>query len=364
MERTPGTLLPAVIRDLAGQSRCYSFEQLIRLLRLWAKPESGEAWERLARERMRFRPPLSLSFAPTDVHSLDLIPPDGPAEKTPDAPLRNVPFARAQVTASFLGLYGPSSPLPTFYTERLFDEAAEDLSVIRDFLDIFNNGFFLLYARLVSFSDPLRRTLEEEDPESARMLASFGGFAGPSSEERQAAALRRLRYAGLFSQFPRSALGLRTVIADAAGVASVRVIQHVTREVRVPEDQRMLLGLSSCVLGEDAVLGSRVPCHTGKIRIEMDKLDTQAMQKLMPGTAASRLLRDLISLYCARPLEYEIRLIADADAAYPLHLGGDAHGRFARLGCDAWLGGPVDEHSGRAAPLPSASAFFPAGYET
>ncbi|MFO8111269.1 MAG: type VI secretion system baseplate subunit TssG [Desulfosalsimonadaceae bacterium] len=43
-----------------------------------------------------------------------------------------------EITANFLGLYGISSPLPTFYTEELMHEAAEDESVCRDFIDVIN----------------------------------------------------------------------------------------------------------------------------------------------------------------------------------------------------------------------------------
>jgi len=35
---------------------------------------------------------------------------------------------RFLITATFLGLYGVSSPLPTFYTEDLMDEASQDIA--------------------------------------------------------------------------------------------------------------------------------------------------------------------------------------------------------------------------------------------
>lgn len=358
MAGTSGPLLPAVIKDLAEHPRRYSFDQLIRLLRLWARPESRPAWEALLRARVRFRPPLSLGFAATDVDALELSPAEN-GEKG------GCPFAFARVTASFLGLYGPSSPLPTFYTERLLDEEAEDLTVTRDFLDIFNNSFFLLHCKLTSLTDPVRRALEEADPEAWRMLMSLGGFGAGEVRNKLRDEFACLRYVGLFSQFPRSALGLRTILADASGCASVRVVQHVPRFAPVPPDQRARLGLAACTLGEDLVLGQAVPCHDGKIRIEFAELDRQTMRALMPGAPVSLLLHDLIRNYCAQPLEYEVRLVMRPRAAQPLRPGGDKKGCFATLGHDAWLGRGGAAADGAPEPgLDAARAFFPAGFAT
>lgn len=356
MAGTTGPLLPAVIKDLAKHPRKYSFDQLIRLLRLWARPKSRPAWEALLRARVRLRPTLSLGFAATDVDALEL----HPAQEGEDS---GCPFALARVTASFLGLYGPSSPLPTFYTERLLDEEAEDLTVTRDFLDIFNNSFFFLYCKLTSMADPVNRALEEADPRAERMLMSLGGFGAREMRDRLHDEFACLRYAGLFSQFPRSALGLRTILADASGCAEVRVVQHVPRLVPVPPDQRARLGLAACSLGEDLVLGREVPCHDGKIRVEFAGLDRPAMRALMPGAPSSLLLHDLIRNYCAQPLEYEVRLVMRPGAAQPLRPGGNKEGCFATLGHDAWLGnGGLAANGASGQGLGAARAFFPAGY--
>ncbi len=42
---------------------------------------------------------------------------------------------RFEVQVNFLGLYGTSSPLPVFYTEDLIDEASDDESVAREFIE-------------------------------------------------------------------------------------------------------------------------------------------------------------------------------------------------------------------------------------
>jgi type VI secretion system protein ImpH len=320
---------------------------MVRLLRLWANPQSGPELAAFLRERLRFRPALSLAFAVSDVAALD-IDFSGAA-----------PFGKARITATFLGLYGPSSPLPKFYTERLLAEQAEDGSVTRDFLDIFNNQFFLLHTILSSYVSPLYRRVSAFDPKARRMLMSLASFGDAALCDRLPDEWIFLRYAGFFFQTVRTASGLRAVLADASGCAGTRIHCNVPRLARIAEAQRLRLGLSSAVLGEEATLGNAVPCHEGKIMIEFDALDEKTLRGLLPGTRLSGLLHALIRNYCREALEYAVTVRLLPGEARALCLGGDGAGRFATLGHDAWtgFGGAV-----LCAPLPVVRADFPAGF--
>jgi type VI secretion system protein ImpH len=342
--------VPAIIRDLLAHPQRFSFNQLVRLLRLWTKGNDLDAWKNTLRERLSFRPPLSLGFAVTDVQDLEL--------KLSDDPDDPCPFASGRITASFLGLYGPSSPLPTFYTERLLDEQSEDCSVTRDFLDIFNNVFFLSFVRLTSVIFPLRRGLMENDARARQMLMSLASFGDAALRERLSDDIAFLRYAGLFFQTVRSAAGLRAIMADASG-GEVNILCNTPRKAPVPAEQRLRLGLAACVLGENAVLGDFVPCHEGKIVIEFIRLDEAAFRALLPDARRAALLHDLTRNYCREPLEYDAVLRLLPGEARPARPGGDASGRFARLGHDCWAGFGGAEAE---APLPSAAALFPAGF--
>ncbi|MDR1241852.1 MAG: type VI secretion system baseplate subunit TssG [Deltaproteobacteria bacterium] len=351
MAETHVKQLPTVIRDLLANPQKFSFVQIINLLRLWTKEEKPGGWHDLLRERVRFRPSLSLGFAATDVDDFELEAASG--DET------SLPFVSARVTASFLGLYGPSSPLPTFYTERLLDERAEDCSVTRDFLDIFNTVFFLRFSRLSSIILPLQRGLMEKDKKAMHMLMSLASFGNDELRGRLADEPAFLRYAGLFCQNIRSASGLRIIMADAVGNDNVRILCNTPRLAPVPAEQRLRLGENACTLGEDAVLGGAVPCYEGKIVIEFTELDKDTLWSLLPGTPLAGLLHDLVRNYCREPLEYEAVLRLQPGEARPLCLGGDEEGGFATIGHDAWAGwGGRDP----AAPLPSATAFFPAGF--
>ncbi|MDR2123370.1 MAG: type VI secretion system baseplate subunit TssG [Desulfovibrio sp.] len=329
----------------------FAFIQVVRLLHMWTGESRYLEWREILRTRLRFRSTLSLSFAVTDVDDLEL-------ELSSD-PQDTCPFASARVTASFLGLYGSTSPLPTFYTERLLEEQAEDCSVTRDFLDVFNNVFFHVYVRLAALMSPLYNAFGAGNPVSLHMLMSLAGFGNTSLRARLQDEQVFLRYAGLFSQSVRSASGLGAVLADAAGGIAVRIRCNEERLATVPEEQRLRLGESSCLLGEDALLGFAVPCLEGKIIIEFAGLDAQTLHSLVPGARLSGLLHGLVVNYCREPLQYEAELRMASGAALPARLGGDAAGAWAALGHDVWTGWGGEE-AGQA--LPRASALFTAGF--
>jgi type VI secretion system protein ImpH len=325
---------------------------------MWANPQNAQELDAFLRGRLRFRPALSLAFAVSDIAELETVFSDHPPA---DISARGAPlFDRARITASFLGLYGASSPLPKFYTERLLDEQAQDGSVTRDFLDIFNNQFFLLHALLSSYVHPLHRRVSSYDPKAGRMLmalASFGDeslYAGLSDERFF------LRYAGFFFQAARTASGLRAILADASGCEKTRIHCNVARLARIPDEQRLCLGRSAAVLGEQATLGDSVPCCEGKILVEFAALDEKTLRGLLPGTDLSGLLHTLIRNYCREPLEYAVTARLLPGEARALCLGGGKTGTFASLGRDAWIGFGGNDPG---APLPAVVADFPAGFK-
>lgn len=357
MAETPAKPLPPVIRDLLRQPQRYSFGQAVRLLRLWANPQTPQELEAFTRARLRFRPALSLGFAVSDVAALEVGYPDQPSAGRVDPALP--PFDRARVTATFLGLYGTSSPLPKFYTERLLDELAEDGSVTRDFLDIFNNQFFLLHALITSYAHPLHRRVSGFDPKAGRMLMALASFGDDSLSERLADERIFLRYAGFFFQKTRTASGLRAILADASGCAGTRVRCNVARLSRIHSSQRFSLGKTASLLGEEAVLGDVVPCYEGKIVVEFNCLDEKTLRGLLPGSRLAGLLHTLVRNYCRQPLEYAVTVQLLPNEVNAVCLGGDRGGRFASLGLDTWLG-----FGGKAPsrPLPAVTADFPAGF--
>lgn len=323
---------PGILEALLRNPRDFSFSQAIRLLKQAYGSGGPQGSQAFLRNQLRIRPLLSLGFPPNDLVAVEELPPAG--SDRPGAE------GRFRLTATFLGLYGPSSPLPTYYTEELLAEQSEDKSVSRDFVDILNHGFFLLFALADGYYRLSRRVCEDEDSDiMARLfaLAGLGHDALLRDAFKKPGAL--LRVMGLLTQFPRSAAGLRGLLADRIG-APVQVLPCEVRQAPIPLDQCCCLGQEENALGQAAWLGFTTTDVMGKIVIVCGPLDTRRYMALMPGQPDFEELQTLVRFYCTQPLEFDLALVLGPGEAQPARLGDSC---WSRLGCDAWLA--PDGHS-------------------
>lgn len=325
--RAPEKHVPSLLEQLRDNPRAFSFVQAVRLLRQAHSGADQAEAERFLRERLRVRSLLSLGFPATDLAELEDLPPrsEGPGQDQ----------SRFRLTATFLGLYGPSSPLPTFYTEELLDEQAEDRSVSRDFLDVVGDGFFTLFFLAWTRHRLCLKACEERDAATMERLYSLVGLGDPVVRGVFSTPELLLRSTGLLTQFPRSAAGLCGLLADRAN-APVKMVQCVSRHVPIPEDQRCFLGADSARLGETAWIGSQVRDDTGKFRLEIGPLPAKKYREVVPGGFWHHAIVRLVRFYCTEPLEFDILLRLDSQEADDARLGA---GDWSRLGCDMWLGG-------------------------
>jgi type VI secretion system protein ImpH len=315
-ERAPGPL----IEDLFARPHAYGFFQLVRLLDEYAgAPDDDTGSADPAREPVRFRAEASLRFAPSDVASVERIAdPDG----GPD---------RFRVTVSFLGVYGTSAPAPQYVSEMICQaDPGED--GLRDFLDLFNHRLVRLYVRAWRKYRPhLRRDARWFAERIAALLgipfAEIGELAGPDGH-------RLLGYVGLLSQHPRGAEGLRRILRHRFGGVPVEVEQHVPEWQAIPGDHRHRLGSAATRLGEDVSLGERVRDLSGKFRVVLGPLDYAAFERVLPGGADHRTLRDWIRLYAPESLAFDVVAILAGRGVPALRLTGAGE---RRLGLDSWL---------------------------
>ncbi|WP_027366773.1 type VI secretion system baseplate subunit TssG [Desulfocurvibacter africanus] len=311
---------PDLKGDLLGQGRSYSFIQAVRLLRLLEQDGRGADPESFLAGKIMARPLLSLGFPATDISSIEEIG-EGQAS-----------FYR--ITATFMGLYGASSPLPTFYTEDLLDEASEDSSISRDFLDILNTPFYRLFYRCWSKYRWWTKIYDEQDPEYVGRLLCLVGLGHDGLRSKLPFAFRLLRYAGLLTQFPRSALGLATLLADALNIPSLCVVPLIPRRVRIPQDQVCRLGAQATTLGEDCHLGSETMDCMSAFRITTGPLTEDRYHGLLSGEPDAVLLGSLVEFYLQQPLECDLELSLARDQVQPARLGEDT---WSRLGEDTWM---------------------------
>lgn len=320
---------PATLDTLFATPGEFSFSQAVRLLRQAYGQGGADGYGSFLQEQLRVRPFLSLGFPGNDLVAVEKIP--DPDEQAADEANRPQRF---QITATFLGLYGPSSPLPTYYTEELLDEQSDDRSVSRDFLDLLNQGFFVLFSLADIYYRLSRRVCEEADEEILSRLFALTGLGHPEMRDkifRHPGEL--LRTAGLLTQFPRSAAGLRALLADRIG-APVQVRQCEPREAAIPSDQWCCLSRADNALGQSAWIGPKTPDAMGKIAITVGPLSAQLYRRYLPGSPEHDELLMLIRFYCTQPLAFDLALTMGPAEAQPGRIG---ESQWSQLGCDVWL---------------------------
>lgn len=304
-----GIIEESLHEELSRLAHEFSFFQAMRLLALLPGNEEGEPG------KVRVRPNLRLDFPAADVAGI---------EKGPDG------YA---VKATFLGLYGHASPLPTFYTEELLEQAAASAQPpgSADLLDILNERLYALFHDCMAKYRLFYQIAQQEREEYQERLLCLIGLGDEKCRKELPDARGLLRHAALLAQHPRSASGLATLLADALGVP-VQIIQCVERRVAIPVSQRLLLGGTTAALGIDTLVGSELSDIAGKFRLRLGPLDRETFDTLLPGTERRSRLDLLVTLYLTEPLAWDVELICAEAPAVSL---GTASG--GRLGWDSWL---------------------------
>lgn len=334
---------PALVRDMFGHPERFTFFQTLSLLRRLDRIETRDrdSEEDFLRKRVRVDGYLSLAFPPNDVAGMEIERdpvPDG--ETAPEIANREfpafVPGERIRLSATFMGLYGSASPLPTFYTEELLDDRREDLSAAKSFLDLVGHLFFVRYYQAMTKYRLLDRLIAEEDGANRMRLFCLVGVG-----DRELLGGRELTGAdvgctGLLSLRQRSASALMSYLAVRFGVerADVEIEQCVASKTGIAEWQRACLGGKSATLGEDAVLGSEIVDRMGSFRISLRRLDADAYHSHLPMNDGWEELRRTIGQYVSDPLRFEVTLHLKPEEVRPARLSGR---EWRTLGEDAFL---------------------------
>ncbi len=312
--------------DLKETPAAFSFFQAMRLVRFHVENDLGHKSGDFYSNFLRIRPELSLAFPGTDITALDEIIEQ--EDDTSDASLLY------RIEATFLGLYGSSSPLPTFYTEDLMDEASDDISVVRDFIDIVNYPLFPLVIQGWTRFRPVIKVIDEQNERYLEMFFCLLGLGFPELRRKLPHSYELLRYIGLFTQWPRSALGLKTLIADALGTDAVDIEPCIHRRVKIPEDQRLSLGVVNNALGDECYLGEEIDDRLGKFKLVVGPVDEEVYHSCLPQSKNYYWLEELVTLYVSQPLECDLELVLTPEEARHPCLGQE---KWGSLGYDCWL---------------------------
>lgn len=296
---------------LLKTSNQYSFFQANRLLRLLSNKHGTSSANAL-----RTRPALGLGFPSSDIQSIEAKEGGG-----------------YRMSANFLGLYGVDSPIPTFYTEDLLHEQSDGFGVNREFLDIFAQSLYPLFFRAWLKPRVSLRVIEFEDARMLDILYSLVGIPEPKHYLKQPGISSLLNCAALYSQQIRSASGLQAVLEATFSSVVIEVKQLQRVMIQIPSDQKLLLGVQACILGETSHLGSH--CQSmGGVTICLDEVDTDLFRALLPGGIQFERLRFLVDYYLIEPLPVRVELSLNKTYVQSSQLASEEWGQ---LGHDTWL---------------------------
>ncbi len=237
------------------------------------------------------------------------------------------------IDVSFMGLYGTTSPLPTFYTERVIGND-DDNREVRKFYDLFNHqATSLFYEAWCKYRFPQQYSHDNEDQFSAALLALMG------LDKAQLSALKHLGFpdliniAGLLIGGKGSVEALSQALNQLFSVVSVEISSLSCRHIEIPVDQLNQLGVTNAVLADTLVLGEQVADASGiTVWITLEKADQQA--EWLPGKKNNEMARELIELMLDSPTTYVIKTRVAETAGHDECLGS----RSLVLGVRSGLG--------------------------
>ncbi len=276
------------------------------------------------REVVRFRADLSMGFSNADVTTLSVK--DGESEDIP----------RFELTTTFMGLYGPASPLPTHFTEELI-HADEKGDVRRAFMDLFHHRMIsLLYRVWEKYRHGIRFKPGGTDPIS-KLLLHLAGLGEISKDATPAIPpIRLLAYVGLWTQRTRPASALRGILADYFPGIEVEIEQFAGRWLDIPESEQNRLSVRRSRLGEDVNIGGRIFDRGASFRVRLDRLGiADYLAFLPPGTKTAE-LEEIVDRFNSDGLDYEVKLWLRREEIPSLRLGAPE----AVLGWATWIGKP------------------------
>jgi len=305
----------------------FSFYRIVYLLqRLFPGAAPVGAQGPPEREVVRFRADLSMSFSPSDITTLTEI--DGEPDGNP----------RFELTTTFMGLYGPASPLPTHFTEELLHDDAEESSR-RPFLDLFHHRMMSLLYRVWEKYRHGVRFQEGGGDAISRLFLMLAGLEDPAMKVKsRIPPIRLLAYAGLWTQRTRPASALRGILADYFPGVEIEIEQFAGRWLDIPETEQNRLGTRRTRLGEDINLGDSIFDRGASFRVRLDHLGIEDFLSFLPPGEKTAELEEIVDRFNSDSLDYEVKLWLRKEEIPKLNLGSPG----ARLGWSTWAGDPPD----------------------
>lgn len=325
-ERSPLPDLNAELRPFIERGSRFGFYQLMYLLeRVHAgTPQIGGSGP-AEQERVRLRPSASLAFPSSDIDSVELSTSGDGIERT-------------RVTTTFLGLYGVSSPLFSYFVEHIAQSEYQGQNQpVRDLLDVLHHRVqALLYRTWAKYRLYVGYRSKGEDPFTRRMLCAAGidGFGAHNPPIHR---FLFLRYAPMLAWRARTARGLNIALLEMFGNMGVKIEQFIGAWTLIEKPYRNRLGQANASLGQSLTIGRYVFDASSRYKIVLGPLGYDDYLAFLPGGHKRPLLRGICAVFTRGMYDVVLELHVKPDAAPRFQLGSP---RASTLKRTAWLGGP------------------------
>ncbi|OCT21276.1 type VI secretion system baseplate subunit TssG [Pseudomonas putida] len=316
---------------LLADAHQYNFFQLLERLHGLHGDDLEPRWPAEAtRLRVRLGCDPRLTFPVSDVYKADRIP--GAAD-------------RYRVCATFMGLHGTDSPLPSYYLDQVAYEHAQGIGVRPEFFDFFNHYLLSLLHRIWrKYRYYIRFQPGASDGFSQYIFALLGLNDKQLRGDTPLPWSRLLSFAGVIASRSRAPGTVAGIIAHCFDLKQVKIREFETRLVPTATQQLVSLGRSNGELGSSFMVGSRTRTRSSKFTIVISELDQDQLRDLLPSGINFNRLRALIDFLLRDGLAYdlELRLKQNALSPFCLHASQGAY-----LGWTSF----VDDRHGQITPV-------------
>lgn len=321
----------------------------------------------------------SMSFAPSAIHQINPAKTENPV---------------ATMTVGFMGLTGPAGILPPHYTELIrrieFESRGPDKYALRAWFDLFNDRLIALFYEswkkyrpytffrndlfdshignqqdkfttilqsvwgvgMAGLSRPVQKFVPEpaNHPTPTKSIAPESNQNAITNQVRHSAMdsyspkrLALLRYSGLLSQRPRSAVNLRAILQDYFDLP-FEVEQFYGNWLSIDEEAQTQLGVENgnCILGQNTMVGDQTWEKQNKILVRVFPQSQKQFLELLPdiqsdgSSNAFRLLTELVRTFVGPELDFDVQLAIDRSQIPECKMDESAFNGL-RLGWNTWL---------------------------
>ena len=299
---------------LTAEGHFFNFFQALQLLEEKFRKEQGLR-DPVDEGKIRCFPDASLAFPPSDVKRIDE---------------QNGAF---ELTLTFMGLIGVSSPLPLYFSEYIARHE-ENARPLLDFLNLFNHRCYSLFYRAWKKYRVVSALSRQSINPLTRRIALLAGMDPERLSDPSH--LRLLAYTGLFAGKCRGKSGLTAMLSDFYCDLPVAIKEYEPRWVPIRNPKKIGVDVQ---LGITSMAGTSKWDIGGKFRVCLGPLPRETFETFLPGTDNIKKMKALIETFLADPLNFDIEVQLQSCELVPVIVGQNN----TRLGETSSLGASAQQ---------------------